>query len=154
MRVIVTVLVALPPCAALAAVAASEKPCAAVTVVPIVAVALLTPVPVAVTVMVCAPRVAPAAAVSVSVLWSVAPLSVAGAKAAVTPVGRFVAASATSPVKFVRASVMVLVVLAPCASVTAFGAVEMVIDGAAVTVSATVAVAFATPVPAAVTVRL
>ena len=68
----------------------------AVTVSATVAVCAVTPVPVAVTTTEPGVAAVPAATVSVNVLDVTPAASVAGAKAAVTPVGSPVAASATS----------------------------------------------------------
>ena len=155
-RASVIVLVALPPAEKLTVLgeAAMLIAGAALTVTPMGAVALDTPAPLAVTVTVPAPSVAPALAVSVSVVVSVVPVSVAGANAAVTPVGSPLAASETSPVKFVRASVIVLVALPPAEKLTVLGEAAMLIAGAALTVTPMGAVALDTPAPLAVTVTV
>ena len=119
LRVIATTVAAVCPAVidAVAGVSAmlAAPPAATVTVSATVAVASVTPVPRARTVT---PVVVPVAAVPETAsarLLAVAPaLSVDGVNVAVTPVGRFSAVSATSPVKFVRATVIADVPLALC----------------------------------------
>jgi len=118
----------------------------------VVSAARLPEVPVMVTVA--APGVAEPLAVSVSVLVEVVGF---GTNAAVTPLGRPVAARCTLPVNpFVGLTVIVLVPLEPVPpglSVRLLGASVSVKFGAAVTVTATVVVAVRLPeVPVMVTV--
>lgn len=136
----VTVIVLVPaaPCTAvtLAGDAASVKPGAAVTVRLIVVLLLRLP-DVPVMVMVDAPVAAEALGLSVSVL----PL-----KDAVTPAGRPEAARETVPLNPpAGVTVMVLVPVAPCTTVTLAGAAARVKDGVPLTVSLIVAVLLRLP---------
>src|SRR2546423_409377 len=100
----------------------------AATVIPTVVVWLEAPVPVPVMVSVAVPGVAFDAAVTVSVeLFAVA---LVGLSVAVTPVGAPVTASATAPVKFVRAMFTVLVPVAPCATDSVAGESDSAKDDA------------------------
>ncbi len=111
----------------------------------------LPEVPVMVTVAV--PSVAELAALSVSVPGLVV---LAGLNDAVTPVGRPDAARATAPVKpFCGVIVIVLVALAPCATLTLAGDAAMLNAGSPVTVSESRAVLVRLPdVPVTVIVEV
>ena len=107
-----------------------------------------TPVPVERTVTVDAPTAALLAAVSVRT--DVLPVPGWGAKAAVTPAGRFSAVSVALPVKFVRLIVIVVGEFAPCAIVSAVGVALNVIPDVPtdpVTLTDRLAVASGTPGP-------
>lgn len=157
----VTVIVDVPdaPCVielATADAASVNDPvaCAAVTASVTVVVAFEAPVPVPVTVSGYEPTAVFAATASVSV--DVVPVTLAGLKVAVTPVGAPVTASATAPVNVpVRVTVIVEVPLAPCTALADAGDAASVnpLTGAAVTVSASAAVLSATPALFARTVR-
>jgi hypothetical protein len=112
------------------------------------------PVPVARIVMgVVATGVVPLV-VSVSVVGPV-PVLGFGTKFAVTPAGRFSAAKVTLPVKFVRASAMLVLAFAPCAIDTAVGvSVSPTLDVGAVIVIGNVAVWSAAPADVPVSVSV
>ena len=108
------------------------------------AVTAVTPVPVARIVIVLVPTAAAAVVVSCNVVVAPVPVLGFGVNVAVTPAGRFSAAKVTSPLKFVRARAMVVVALAPRATVSVAGvSVSAMVAGvAAVIVIGSVAVRF------------